>query len=161
MRQFCRLASSHYSDDSNVEQALTKIKFEDGVDLLNFTDQKKNNFMTISLKKFPQDHRGNSSVILRILNAYSQDKDGKKKVYALEDVKEDLSKQLSAENDKGVSALGEAFASLNRSLVIQLSESFIDKYDKLQEQQAIEYIYMASNLSFGFFTRYNFPDYFD
>lgn len=91
LRQFCRLASSKYSYSESVEKALTKLKFDDGVDLLNFTDQKKNNFMTISLKKYPQDTEL-TPVILRILNAFNQDKDGNKYCYELEDVKEELSK---------------------------------------------------------------------
>ena len=79
--------------------------------------------------------------------------------YEFNDLKPRLSLLISEDNAEGKSALGEAFAMMRRGAVTNLVQSFVEKFDRKQEKQAIQYIYNASGTSFGFFTRERFRDY--
>lgn len=49
---------------------------------------------------------------------------------------------------------------MNLDLVKILVTNYIDKFNKKQEQQAIEYVYTAAGFSYGFFSRYYFQSYY-
>lgn len=92
LRQFCRLASTKLKKNEKVRRMYTKFKFDDGVDLLNYSDDKKNTFMNLSLKRSGAYSVPRSDDLLDNINEFSVDRDGKKSERTLDDLKEQFSK---------------------------------------------------------------------
>lgn len=77
--------------------------------LLEMKDKKDNNFSHLSLKGQGKKSYLNRNDLVRLINTYGHDAEGKNFDYSYEDIKEKLSKQISEDNKAGKSALGEAF----------------------------------------------------